>query len=89
MEKLYKFLWGGRDGDVESLFIANEEKINNSIGKRVYFGEILGKHSEVEGILERNDLSIISSDKEFIELTKKTFGKTTLCGYNPLDYIDD
>ena len=53
MKKLYKFYWDcGRQGDIESIFIATEKDIKANIGEEVYFGEILGKHSEIYGILE-------------------------------------
>lgn len=60
MKRLYKFYWDcGRQGDVEGLFFADEETVNKSIGSQVYFGEILGKHSEVYGTLEEDALDSI------------------------------
>ena len=54
---LWKFHWDcGRAGDVEGLFIATEEEVENLIGSEVYFGEILGKHSEVYGTVEKGHL---------------------------------
>ncbi len=58
--KLYSFEWDcGRMGFVEGLFVATEEEIKDAIDKEVYFGEILGKHSEVYGTLEQGDLKAI------------------------------
>ncbi len=89
MEKLYKFSWDiGRMGEVEGLFIADEEKVNEMIGSDVYFGEILGKHSEIFGTLDKEDLEIKSDDKSFVSKLKSLLG-TSISGYNPLSYIDD
>jgi hypothetical protein len=52
---LVKFYWDcGRNGDVEGLFITTKKELKYAIGKQIYFGEILGKHSEVYGILKKN-----------------------------------
>ena len=89
MEKLYKFSWDvGRMGEVEGLFIADEEKVEEMIGSDVYFGEILGKHSEIFGTLDKEDLEIKSDDESFVSKLKSLLG-TSISGYNPLEYIDN
>lgn len=86
-ENLYKFAWDvGRAGTVEGLFVATPSKVESMIGKEVYFGEILGKHSEVYGTLETKDLQVISSDVEFVKTFKETVKSF---GYNPLEYIEN
>lgn len=86
MKKLYKFSWNcGRNGDVKGIFISTPEEIRANLGQRVYFGEILGKHSEVYGDLEEKDLTILSEDQEFISKFETTIGKSF--GRNPLNYI--
>jgi len=90
MRKLYRFFWDcGRMGEIEGLFIAEESQVNKTIGKELYFGEILGKHSEIQGKLEMNELTVISEDQEFIDKIAGVFGTTDLCGYNPLDHINE
>lgn len=87
MLKLYRFFWdAGRQGHVEGVFAEDSETVKKSIGKDVHFGEILGKHSEVQGILEDEDLTILCEDKDFIQ--KATEYKLIPIGYNPLDYIE-
>lgn len=84
---LYKFYWDvGRMGEVESFFIADPNAVKKAIGRQVYFGEILGKHSEVEGELEEADFEAISDDQEFIAKFEKIIGET---GYNPLDCLSE
>lgn len=91
MNKLYNyFLDCGRMGSVEGLFIATDEMINNALGKTVYFGEILGKHSEVSDTLKLEDLKVLSDDQDKINWLAEIVGLgSTISGYNPLDYIDD
>ena len=38
----------GRGFGVETLFIAHPEDVKSLYGKTIYYGEICGKHSEVE-----------------------------------------
>ena len=76
-------------GNVDGLFIADKEIVEKAIGKQVYFGEILGKHSKVYGTLDENDLEIKSEDQDFIKKFEEVLGEDFSQGYNPLDYIDD
>lgn len=78
---LWKFRWYTRGGDVESYFVATREEVESKIGRALSFGEILGKHSWVEGTLDKEDLVEISEDQEFIEKFVELIGYT---GYNPL-----
>lgn len=85
---LASFHWDyGRMGDVEGLFVTTREELAAGYGKRVYFGEILGKHSEVYGVLEEGDITIQSDDQEFIEKLVSLLGEH-ISGYNPLDSIE-
>jgi len=88
MKKLYVFYWDcGRSGSVEGIFIAEEKDVKNAIGKNVYFGEILGKHSEVYGILEEKDFKKIKVSDITIKELEEVIGDT-ISGYNPLAYLD-
>lgn len=84
---LYKFYWDcGRMGTVEGLFVASPAKVQKAIGREVYFGEILGKHSEVQGTLSEGDFKLISNDKNVINVFEQHVGTF---GYNPFDYLRD
>lgn len=86
---LWKFYWDcGRMGSVEGLFIASQDEIDKSIGKQVYFGEILGKHSEIYGTLDLEDLEKVDLEESAVLKLKELLGDT-LSGYNPLEYISD
>lgn len=87
MKYLYKFYWDcGRSGDLEGLFVATEEEIKNAIGSEVYFGEVLGKHSEVHGTLEEGDIRKLEVSPEAVEEVSKYLGKGW-SGFNPLNYL--
>ena len=87
MKTIYKFFWDcGRSGNLEGVFVSTTEEVSKVIGKNIYFGEVLGKHSEIYGILEETDLKIITDNPDFIELFEK-FDLTS--GYNPLDYYEE
>lgn len=89
MKNLYRFFWDcGRQGDVDGLFIATPEQVAAATGKSVYFGEILGKHSEIFGELDADDVEIISSDSEKVAWLEELLGNS-VSGYNPLDYLSE
>jgi hypothetical protein len=81
---LYKmYIDCGRMGELESVFIAEKNEIEALIGKEVYFGEVLGKHSDIYGELEEHEITLITDDVKVIEIVDK-YGLET--GLNPLDY---
>lgn len=86
---LWKFMWDcGRQGCVEGLFVATEDQIQNLIGKSVYFGEILGKHSEIYGTIEDGECEKVDLDSDIVEKVTVILGETW-SGYNPLEYLSD
>lgn len=85
MNKLYGFHWDcGRMGAVIGTFVADDAEVAKALGQRVYFGEILGKHSEVEGTLEEKDIAVLTDDQDFIAKFVE-YGLDS--GYNPLSYL--
>lgn len=80
---LWSFFWDcGRQGEVEGLFKATREEVENATGKDVYFGEILGKHSEVYGTLEEGEITLESDDSLVVLNAIES-------GYNPLEYLEE
>ena len=78
---LWSFFWDcGRQGEVEGLFKATKEEVQDAVGRKVYFGEILGKHSEVYGVIEEGEITLESENPLDVINAKES-------GYNPLDYI--
>ena len=72
-------------GTVSGVFAATKEKVDESLGKGVHFGEILGKHSDVHGTLEQKDLTVLTEDQDLISKAAE-FGLIPF-GYSPLDYL--
>ncbi len=88
MEAIFKFHFDcGRDGELIGIFTADTEQVENLIssGDEVYFGEVLGKHSEICGLVEENDISFITSDEEAVKMFKENNLET---GFNPFDYYN-
>ena len=89
MLRLYRFFWDcGRMGQIESLFFATEEQIIELLGKEVYLDDVLGKHSEIFGTVEREDLEEIVLSENTLQELSSVF-ENHICGYNPLDYIQN
>lgn len=87
MKYLYRFYWNcGRSGDLEGLFVATENEVAKAIGSDVYFGEVLGKHSEVYGILEEGDIIKLDISPEAVDEVCKFLG-SDWSGFNPIDYV--
>lgn len=87
MRKLYAFYWDcHRMGSLDGLFVATDEDIQRILGKKIYFGEVLGKHSEIYGTIEEGDLTVKGDDQDFIDKLVKIIGGTTISGYNPVSY---
>ena len=86
---LVQFYWNcGRMGDIEGLFITTEDELKSWYGREAYFGEVLGKHSEIDGTIDEGDFTIKSDDQEFIAKIEELLGEH-LSGFYPGDYISD
>lgn len=83
MKKLYKYILNyGRMGVLEGLFISDEASLMEAIGKEIYWGEVLGKHSEISSTLQLTDITTVSEDQEFIRQFEVCVGESF--GYNPV-----
>lgn len=60
----------GRMGDLEGVFVADSEDVDNLIKSKigVYFGEVLGKHSEVCGAIEPGEITLASDDPTAVKI---------------------
>jgi hypothetical protein len=94
MFKLYSFYVDyGRCGEISGLFIALEQSVKGSIGKFVYLGEVLGKHSDVSFRLKAEMFKdYFSGQPDAEEKHQKAidlFGIGGISGVNPFDYIEE
>jgi len=87
MEKgIYKLnVYCGRSGSLEGLFVAEKSHVKELIDSeiKVFFGEVLGKHSEVFGSIEQKDISLISDSIDAIKVIEDLKLES---GYNPFYY---
>ena len=86
MKALFKMNFDcGRMGDLEGVFVADTEDVeylvNNKIS--VYFGEVLGKHSEISGCVAESEIKQITTDEKVIKVVEDYDLQS---GYNPFDY---
>jgi hypothetical protein len=90
MRKLYKFFVDcGRMGEISGLFISDEDDVKAAIGKELWIQEPLGKHSDVDGKLEPNEITEITDDQHTIDTLHTAFGVDTICGINPLHHLNE
>lgn len=82
MKKLWKFEWYGEYAFIGGLFVATDEEVKNLIGKQVYFGEYEGKHSEVYGTIEEEEITLVSDNPIVVEAVGNF-------GLNPIEFLND
>lgn len=87
MKALYRLKFDcGRQGCLEGVFVADTEDVKYLVKNQVsvYFGEVLGKHSEIYGPVEQKEIELITTEENVIEVVEK-YGLST--GYNPFEYL--
>ncbi len=87
--KLYEFYADfGRMGEIESTFVATDEEFAALSNRYMYFGEVLGKHSEI--YLDTDPSMFTVNEKatpEFCELLVEVVGKT-VGGFDLFDVME-
>lgn len=84
---LVEFYWDcGRSGELTGLFVTTKEKLENLYGQEAYFGEVLGKHSEISGTITEDDFTVRTDNQECIKLFEELIGEQ---GFNPFDYVEE
>lgn len=76
----------GRMGSVYGTFCCDKEDIKKLFESRIYFGEILGKHSEITADLSEDEIFMVTDDPAAVELFEKYKFQS---GYNPFHYIQE
>ena len=86
---IYKFFFDcGRMGELEGIFVAEPRDVKRLVdsGEELYFGEVLGKHSEISGVVSVENFTFVT-DKEEIVNFFEIHGMAT--GINPLSYFEE
>lgn len=75
----------GRQGKLTGIFVAEKEHVRVLIEEQieVYFGEALGKHSEIWGPMSDGELVLVSDNTEAVKVVEDLKLST---GYNPFHY---
>lgn len=75
----------GRMGRLDGLFISTKEKVDFLVQSdiEVYFGEVLGKHSEVFGEVEADEVEFVTDDPKVISVIEEFDLQN---GFNPMNY---
>lgn len=70
----------GRMGDLEGVFTAKKKDVEKlkELDLTVYFGEVLGKHSEIYGSV-KDSITMLSDDPKQVANCRES-------GFNPFDY---
>lgn len=56
----------GRMGNIYGIFVATPDEVKALQDQTIYFGEVLGKHSEIDWSFEDGEVELVSDDPAFI-----------------------
>lgn len=90
MNKLYRFeVDYGRSGKLSGLFVSTDEDLNLLNDTTIYFGEVLGKHSEVwiDNFQWQEYCTVVSDDQSKINWLIEILGYV-VSGINPEYYYE-
>ena len=85
MKALYKMNFDcGRQGSLEGVFVADTEDVKYLVDNKIsaYFGEALGKHSQVYGPICEDEIKQITTDEKVISIFEEYDLQS---GYNPFE----
>jgi hypothetical protein len=83
-KKIYKFREHyGRMGMLSGVFVADADDVARVMGKDVYLGEVLGKHSDVTVTVSRENLREVSDSPVIVAFFEKELGGGV--GTNPIE----
>lgn len=86
-KKLYRFdVDFGRMGELEGIFFAHEEDLKALVGKEIYLGDVLGRHSDIDITFNMNMVTLVDMDDSVNRIVRDAVGSDTLSGINPLEY---
>ena len=81
MKAIYEFdIDYGRMGDLKGVFVADQDEVAEMLGRTVYLGEVLGKHSDVSVAITDETLTVKTDDQDFIRKFEEIMGKNYSSG---------
>ncbi len=78
----------GRMGSLDGLFVTTKAKLERLYGKEVYFGEVLGKHSDICSEMDASLFRVLDLSPDVVEKLETECG-STISGMNPFDYYEE
>jgi hypothetical protein len=88
-QSIYKFdVQVGRMGDLSGIFVTTKNEIDEIINSEriVYFGECLGKHSDIYFKLKDDMFTLVSDNQDFVNIFNDHDMET---GVNPVSRYQD
>lgn len=75
----------GREGELNGIFVAKKSHVKILIESEiyVYFGEVLGRHSEIYGPVDESEIIFITDDENAVNVFEE---HNLESGYNPFDF---
>ena len=85
---LYKFEKVFRGGTLSGVFVADIQEVNDLIKSELelLFGEVLGKHSNVVYAVKEEDLTLVTTKEDVINIILEY---DLINGIDPMEYIDE
>lgn len=78
----------GRMGSLDGLFVTTQAELESLYGKEVYFGEVLGKHSNICTEMDAALFRVLDLSTDIVEKIEAECG-STISGLNPFDYYEE
>jgi hypothetical protein len=75
----------GRMGSLSGIFVATDEEFEAALGKSVYLGEVLGKHSDITAEINEQTVTCLTAETQIVNFFEKYDLET---GINPLDCLE-
>lgn len=86
-KNIYRFILDyGRSGCLRGMFTATQAEVDAAMGRQCYFGEVLGKHSEVVIDLGPEHVTKVDGVNDDFVMKFEELGLDQ--GINPLDYAE-
>lgn len=79
----------GRMGDLEGIFVCTRDELESLNGIDIYFGEVLGKHSEVYSNKTYENCEVQDITAEDLGVIVRVFGVGTISGYSPIENLPE
>lgn len=83
------FHWDcGSHGEVAGVFVCDRDVLESSYGRFLNFGNVLGTGADISGVLEEEDITVISDDARTVSRVQEVYGET-IEGLNPLLFLQE